>query len=88
MRAEKEKIKRGRKSLVDPRLRDWSKVNNAIYKANDHKAKLIILCACNHDGKKMKHHPDYDKPLEVELLCYKCHFRKHAQLNKAGIRLY
>lgn len=41
------------------------------------KIKLVGLCQ---DCKVMKaverHHPDYNKPLEVELLCSSCHKKK------------
>jgi hypothetical protein len=39
--------------------------------------KIVILKECEHKGKKQKHHPDYDKPFEIEILCKKCHFLKH-----------
>lgn len=78
-----------RTSLIDPKIRDWTKVNNAIYTANNPKnrGRLIILDSCNHEN-RMKHHPDYDKPLEVELLCAKCHGKKHKEFRIRGIRLY
>jgi hypothetical protein len=33
-------------------------------------------CACGADGIEA-HHPDYDKPLEVEWLCPRCHGERH-----------
>lgn len=45
----------------------------AHYLANRYPKRLIILFTCEHDGKKYKHHPDYNKPFEVEILCSKCH---------------
>ncbi len=33
------------------------------------------------------HHPDYSKPLEVEWLCHKCHFRVHADAKRTGLPL-
>lgn len=43
--------------------------------------KIIIIseCFCK-DTKKVKHHPDYNKPFEVTLLCVKCHGSKHWNL--------
>lgn len=32
---------------------------------------------CGKIGKIQGHHPDYDKPLEVEWLCPSCHARRH-----------
>jgi len=46
--------------------------------SNRHPEKLIILFECEHSGKKEKHHPNYDKPFEVELLCSKCHNKREA----------
>jgi hypothetical protein len=34
---------------------------------------IVILYECPHTGDKHRHHPDYDKPFEVELLCKRCH---------------
>lgn len=36
-------------------------------------------CGCGPlDRRKIQgHHPDYDKPLEVEWLCQDCHYDKH-----------
>ena len=42
---------------------------------------LIVLYECSHNNlKKQHHHPDYNKPLEVMLLCYKCHREWHKKL--------
>ncbi len=48
----------------------------AHYLANRYPGKIIITFDCGHEGKKIKHHPDYKKPLEIELLCMKCHWGK------------
>ena len=50
-----------------------NKMETAHYLANRYPEKLIILFQCSHDGEKQKHHPSYEKPFEVELLCPKCH---------------
>ena len=48
------------------------------YRLNhEHPEKIIILKDCGHAGKKEKHHPDYDKPFEVEILCEICHDERH-----------
>ena len=51
----------------------------AHYLANRYPSRLVIISECPHGGKKKKHHPDYKKPYEVELLCNLCHLsnRKH-----------
>jgi len=49
--------------------------------ANRHSKKLVILYECEHKEKKQKHHPDYDKPYEVELLCCKCHGKRQRQIS-------
>lgn len=38
---------------------------------------IIILSECIHQGKKQLHHPDYNRPFEVEKLCLDCHFLRH-----------
>ena len=47
---------------------------------NSYPEKIVILTECKHGGKKERHHPDYDKPFEVELLCKSCHFSRHRDL--------
>jgi len=44
-------------------------------------AKLTIIyeCPCK-AKKKLKHHYNYDRPLEVMLLCYSCHRKEHQRL--------
>lgn len=32
---------------------------------------------CGSEEKLHRHHPDYSKPLEVVILCHKCHFALH-----------
>ncbi len=53
-------------------------VNNAI-KAD--KLRRPLTCeSCNKEKFVEGHHPDYDKPLEVEWLCKKCHTELHKNL--------
>jgi hypothetical protein len=41
-------------------------------------AELTVLRECPHsDRKKVKHHPNYHRPYEVELLCLSCHRKAH-----------
>jgi hypothetical protein len=44
---------------------------------NQHRDELTILYICPHGGDQDRHHPDYSKPLEVELLCKACHWSRH-----------
>lgn len=39
--------------------------------------KIIIMFECEHKGIKQNHHPDYDKPFEIEKLCKHCHYLRH-----------
>ena len=50
----------------------------AHFLANRYPQKLIIKAECNHEAKKYKHHEDYSKPFEVELLCRECHGMRRA----------
>jgi hypothetical protein len=40
---------------------------------------IKVIYECPHHGKKQKHHPDYDKPFEIELLCFACHHIRHKE---------
>ena len=45
----------------------------AHYLANRYPSRVTVDFDCGHSGKKVKHHPDYGNPYNVELLCWKCH---------------
>ena len=51
----------------------WSKVGTAILNG------MLIRkkCRCGSGGFCLAHHKDYDKPLDVEFECYKCHRGRH-----------
>lgn len=45
------------------------------------KLNILYQCECGEEkGKKEKHHPDYDFPLSVALLCRTCHAAEHKRL--------
>lgn len=47
-----------------------------------HPEKIVILSECSHYlSDKQRHHPDYEKPFEIELLCRSCHRKRHKQNN-------
>jgi len=48
------------------------------YRLNQqHPENIVILFDCKHIGDKHRHHPNYNKPFEVEVLCVKCHQSRH-----------
>ena len=48
---------------------------------NQYPEKINVLKKCGCEGKrKIKHHPNYNKPFEVELLCYGCHWKAHEKI--------
>ena len=68
---------------------ELSSPRNDIYRLNKaHPENLIVLFSCNHSGRKVRHHPDYSKPFEIELICERCHYARHyAQRNAIMERL-
>lgn len=51
---------------------------------NKHIDAIIVLYECPHHTSytKHRHHPDYNKPLEIELLCRRCHNARHKEQKK------
>ena len=48
------------------------------------KIKKPLFCeSCGQNRKLERHHPDYDKPLEVDWLCHRCHSYIHRYLKIA-----
>lgn len=45
-------------------------------------------CRCGKRGFSLAHHPDYDKPLDIEFKCYKCHRETHHLEHLAFTHLY
>jgi hypothetical protein len=66
--------------LMDRRQR----VQN-IMSTNPDKITILSECPCQKD-KKLRHHPDYSKPFEVELLCRKCHGAAHRKLRLEALK--
>jgi hypothetical protein len=47
----------------------------------------VFKCeVCGATEKLQRHHPDYSKPLEVQILCAHCHIVKHRGLPEEGIK--
>ena len=63
--------------LIGPRSLVYSEMNK---RTNE----IIILFECKHHTTytKHRHHPDYNKPLEIELLCKHCHQSRHKAQRK------
>lgn len=58
------------------------KAHDAVNK-NPHNIIILRECACPVPVEdKIKHHPDYNKPYEVERLCPACHRAEHKRLRK------
>lgn len=95
MRVEKRSpIKRkNRAKARDEAVRKWRKNNGHKYDAQIlatiYKDRLTILyeCSCNiPSDQKDRHHPDYSKPLEVMLLCHRCHMKWHSKVKQEAIQ--
>lgn len=86
-------IKYQKKHPVEQLARRIIALKNKMIKGGGYKSNskysnipLIILSECPHDNfKKHHHHPDYNKPFEIILLCHKCHREWHKKLrNQKG----
>ena len=49
---------------------------NTILFSNPEKVNILRECSCE-ARRKVKHHPDYSKPYDVDLLCFSCHYFEH-----------
>jgi hypothetical protein len=58
-----------------------SKKANSKIQSNPDKINIIYECSCNHP-RKHRHHPNYDEPYTVLLLCPSCHRKEHARLHR------
>jgi len=69
----------------DPEARRRSLARNkATYARKQGNIKLGASCEiCGSTDEIQFHHPNYDKPLEVMNLCYKCHRKLHAGMRRA-----
>lgn len=68
----------GEPFFVNPKSHVYSEMNK-------NKDRLVILYECCHPGQKVRHHSDYSKPLEVELICRSCHSKRHPRNMDNGI---
>lgn len=59
---------------LTPRRRSEKTMNR-----NPEKIRVLRTCGCR-GIKKIRHHPNYNKPFEVELLCYGCHWLAHEKM--------
>jgi len=60
-------------------MQEIKKKSNARIKAI-HNIKMTECAKCGSKERLHRHHPDYNKPLEVIILCKKCHEEEHRQL--------
>lgn len=76
---------------MNRKQRTWAAFQAALRYGAIKRPDACSQCAatgCVIDG----HHADYDKPLDVEWLCRKCHKRRHVKVNpdpriSSGVRL-
>jgi len=78
------------KSIYNKRYMKDNKLKiNAHHLANmyflKYKSKRKKYCEFCGDISNIKHHPDYNKPLDVQWLCHSCHNRLHADLRKDNV---
>ena len=53
---------------------------HSLNQRHPNKIKVIRKCDCV-VNRRVKHHPDYNNPFEVEDLCYPCHMKEHIKMN-------
>ena len=54
----------------------------AYYAIGKHPEKIIVEFDCGHQGKKYRHHYNYNKPFNIQLLCGHCHMKVHHPVRK------
>jgi len=59
---------------------DYIKKCRDIMNRNPEKIVILKKCECK-TKRKIKHHPNYERPFEVELLCFSCHWAAHEKMN-------
>ena len=72
------------KRKIDDEERRKIKARNAANRAvRDGVLEIKTECErCQATGYLEKHHHDYDKPLEIEWLCLRCHYDEHKKDDK------
>lgn len=94
----KRRIRTNTKKLRD-KNRDYYNFKSKLYKINNiqkHKSRYLaynhikipigyICDLCKNDFAIQRHHEDYSKPLEVQLLCKNCHDKKNRKYKEVSI---
>ena len=72
---------------IEKRLYDLKKQKANVLAYKKYPSLKGIVCeVCKKEKAVHRHHPDYNKPLLVKLVCWKCHGKIHAQLNVPSAR--
>ena len=56
-------------------------MKTGIWKAAQRAISATACEDCGSTRRLERHHHDYSKPLDVRVLCHRCHMREHARLN-------
>ena len=64
-----------RKRKKGPAYKAYCKLHGELKKGNIQKPLRCEIC--NRKHRLIAHHEDYNKPLQVEWLCYECHGQRH-----------